>query len=113
MSAGTSRALLATRNTKKLDELRRILEPVSPGVVLVGLDESFSGRDYLATGLTGAVVVVLIATAVTAARRCRTWGAGWCRSRSGASKVALSFAEVRVACLRPAASTLPPRSRSA
>jgi len=41
-------------------------------LVLVGFDETFSGRDYLATGLTGAGVVVLIATAVTAARGPRT-----------------------------------------
>jgi hypothetical protein len=41
-------------------------------LVLVGFDETFSARDYLATGLTGAGVVVLIAVAVTAARGPRT-----------------------------------------
>jgi Transglutaminase-like superfamily/TgpA N-terminal domain len=41
-------------------------------LVLVGFDETFSGRAYLATGLTGAGVVVLIAMAVAAARGGRT-----------------------------------------
>jgi len=41
-------------------------------LVLYGFDETFSGREYLATGLTGAGVVVLIAMAVTAARGPRT-----------------------------------------
>jgi hypothetical protein len=41
-------------------------------LVLVGFDETFSGRDYLATGLAGAGVVVLIAIAVTGARGPRT-----------------------------------------
>jgi TgpA N-terminal domain/Transglutaminase-like superfamily len=41
-------------------------------LVLFGFDETFSGRAYLATGLTGAGVVVLIAMSVTAARGPRT-----------------------------------------
>lgn len=41
-------------------------------LVLLGFDETFSGRAYLATGLTGAGVVVLIAMAVTGARGPRT-----------------------------------------
>jgi hypothetical protein len=41
-------------------------------LVLLGFDETFSGRAYLATGLTGAAVVVLIAIAVTGARGPRT-----------------------------------------
>ncbi|MBJ7355944.1 transglutaminase domain-containing protein [Nocardioides sp.] len=45
---------------------------VLTGLVLFGFDETFSGREYLATGLTGAGVVVLIAMAVTAARGPRT-----------------------------------------
>jgi hypothetical protein len=42
------------------------------GLVLLGFDETFSDRAYLATGLTGAGVVVLIAMAVTGARGPRT-----------------------------------------
>jgi len=34
-----ARVLLATRNAKKLDELRRILEPAAADVTLVGLDD--------------------------------------------------------------------------
>ena len=45
---------------------------VLTGLVLLGFDETFSGREYLATGLTGAGVVVLIAMAVAAARGPRT-----------------------------------------
>jgi hypothetical protein len=41
-------------------------------LVLLGFDETFSSRQYLATGLTGAGVVVLVAMAVTAARGART-----------------------------------------
>ncbi len=41
-------------------------------LVLAGFDETFSGRDYLATGLTGAVVVIVIALAVAAGPRPRT-----------------------------------------
>ncbi|GAB3265111.1 DUF3488 and transglutaminase-like domain-containing protein [Nocardioides dilutus] len=41
-------------------------------LVLFGFDETFSSRDYLATGLTGAGVVVVIAMAVTGARGPRT-----------------------------------------
>ena len=41
-------------------------------LVLVGFDETFSGRAYLATGLSGAGVVVLIAMAVASARGGRT-----------------------------------------
>jgi XTP/dITP diphosphohydrolase len=33
------RILLATRNAKKLEELRRILVPLVPGIVVVGLDD--------------------------------------------------------------------------
>jgi XTP/dITP diphosphohydrolase len=34
-----SRILLATRNAKKLEELRRILEPLLPEIVVLGLDD--------------------------------------------------------------------------
>lgn len=44
----------------------------STALVLLGFDETFSGRDYLATGLAGAAVVVVIALAVTGARGPRT-----------------------------------------
>lgn len=45
------RLLLATRNTKKLDELRRILA-VAPGVELVGLDDVAEYPEAPETGLT-------------------------------------------------------------
>lgn len=41
-------------------------------LVLYGFEETFSSREYLATGLTGAGVVVLVAMGVTAARGPRT-----------------------------------------
>ena len=41
-------------------------------LVLLGFDETFSSREYLGTGLTGAGVAVLIALAVTGARGART-----------------------------------------
>jgi XTP/dITP diphosphohydrolase len=47
-----ARVLLATRNAKKLDELRRILEPVAPGVVLVGLDDVPPYEEVPESGLT-------------------------------------------------------------
>lgn len=34
-----SRVVLATRNVKKLEELRRILDPLVPGIEVLGLDE--------------------------------------------------------------------------
>ena len=39
MSTPTTRILLASRNPKKLAELRRILAPALPGVEVVGLDD--------------------------------------------------------------------------
>ena len=45
---------------------------VLTALVLAGFDETFSGRAYLATGLTGAGVVVVIARAVAAAPLPRT-----------------------------------------
>jgi XTP/dITP diphosphohydrolase len=47
-----ARVLLATRNAKKLDELRRILEPVAPAVVLVGLDDVPAYEEVPESGLT-------------------------------------------------------------
>ena len=47
-----ARVLLATRNAKKLDELRRILEPVAPTVVLVGLDDVPPYEEVPESGLT-------------------------------------------------------------
>jgi len=47
-----TRVLLATRNAKKLDELRRILEPVAPGIVLVGLDDVPPYEEVPESGLT-------------------------------------------------------------
>jgi XTP/dITP diphosphohydrolase len=47
-----SRVLLATRNAKKLDELRRILDPAAPGVVLVGLDDVDTYEEVPESGLT-------------------------------------------------------------
>jgi hypothetical protein len=41
-------------------------------LALLGFDETFSSRVYLATGITGAVVVVLVAVCVTAAAGPRT-----------------------------------------
>jgi XTP/dITP diphosphohydrolase len=50
MSPGT--VLLATRNAKKLDELRRILAAHAPGVELVGLDDAPVYPEAPETGLT-------------------------------------------------------------
>lgn len=50
MSPGT--VLLATRNAKKLDELRRILAAHAPGVELVGLDDVPVYPEAPETGLT-------------------------------------------------------------
>jgi XTP/dITP diphosphohydrolase len=47
-----ARALLATRNAKKLDELRRILERASVGVTLVGLDDVEQYEEVAESGLT-------------------------------------------------------------
>ncbi|SHH02049.1 XTP/dITP diphosphohydrolase [Jatrophihabitans endophyticus] len=39
MSAGRTRILLASRNAKKLAEMRRIVEPTLPDVQVIGLDD--------------------------------------------------------------------------
>ena len=46
------RLLLASRNVKKLGELRRILEPVLPGVEVVGLDDVPAYDEVPETGAT-------------------------------------------------------------
>ena len=46
------RVLLATRNAKKLDELRRILSPAVPDIVLVGLDDVPPYQEVPESGLT-------------------------------------------------------------
>jgi len=47
-----ARVLLATRNAKKLDELRRILEPVVADLSLVGLDDVDPYDEVPESGLT-------------------------------------------------------------
>jgi len=39
IGAGQPRVLLASRNAKKLAEMQRILEPLVPGIVVLGLDD--------------------------------------------------------------------------
>jgi len=48
----TTRLLLATRNTKKLAELRRVLDDVLPSVDLVGLGDVEEYEELPETGLT-------------------------------------------------------------
>jgi XTP/dITP diphosphohydrolase len=48
----TLRILLATRNNKKLEELRRILEPALPDVQVVGLDDVPTYPETPETGAT-------------------------------------------------------------
>jgi XTP/dITP diphosphohydrolase len=48
----SDRVLLATRNTKKLAELRRILAPQLPGLVVVGLDDVERYEEVAETGDT-------------------------------------------------------------
>lgn len=47
-----TRVLLATRNTKKLEELRRILVASAPGIQLIGLDAVPAYPEAPETGLT-------------------------------------------------------------
>jgi XTP/dITP diphosphohydrolase len=49
---GLGRVLLATRNAKKLDELRRILVRSAPSIELVGLDDVPAYQEVPETGLT-------------------------------------------------------------
>ena len=67
---GTDRAVPGRSGPRRLVDAGCVLALVA--LVLLGLDETFSDRTYLATGLTGAGCVVLIAMAVTAARGPRT-----------------------------------------
>ena len=46
------RLLLASRNAKKLAELRRILEPVVPGIEVIGLDDVEAYDEVPETGAT-------------------------------------------------------------
>jgi XTP/dITP diphosphohydrolase len=52
VSPGSGRILLASRNAKKLAELRRILAPALPGVEVVGLDDVPAYEEVPETGAT-------------------------------------------------------------
>jgi XTP/dITP diphosphohydrolase len=62
-----SKVLLATHNAKKLAELRRILEPMVPGIEVLGLDDVTSYDEPAETELTFAGNALLKARAAVAA----------------------------------------------
>ncbi|HEY3006095.1 MAG TPA: RdgB/HAM1 family non-canonical purine NTP pyrophosphatase [Kribbellaceae bacterium] len=62
-----SKVLLATHNAKKLEELRRILEPEVPGIEVLGLDDVASYDEPVETEPTFAGNALLKARAAVAA----------------------------------------------
>lgn len=69
MSAGLRRVVLATRNAKKVPEIRRILAEAGADVDLVAVTEFDGVSDVVETGLTFAENALLKATTVAAATR--------------------------------------------
>ena len=65
--------LLASRNAKKLGELRRILAPVLPHVEVVGLDDVPAYPEVPESGATFAENALIKARKGSCAPACRRW----------------------------------------